>query len=55
MFLGGPFLDDTGGMMICREGVNRAEIEDFADDDPTVISGLLRYEIKPWMAGMSAE
>jgi uncharacterized protein YciI len=51
--LGGPFqLPDTGGMMVATKEVTQAEIEAFAADDPAVRSGLLDYEIRPWMTAM---
>ena len=53
--LGGPFLDDSGGMMIAKAGVGLEELERFAAADPTVLSGLLRYQVRPWMIGMRAE
>jgi hypothetical protein len=31
-----------------------AEVERFAAEDPTVRSGLLVYEIRPWLAALSA-
>ena len=54
--LGGPYLDDAaGGMMIAAPGVDRAELESFAADDPAVRSGLLRYEIRTWLVAMSGD
>ncbi|MEO6747730.1 MAG: YciI family protein [Caldimonas sp.] len=53
--LGGPFLDAAaGGMMIPAEGLTAEEIKAFADADPTVVSGLLRAEVREWMVGMKA-
>jgi uncharacterized protein YciI len=53
--LGGPHLDDRGGgMMIPAAGVNEADIAAFAADDPAVKSGLLSFEVRPWLIGMSA-
>ena len=52
LFLGGPFLDDTGGMMIAAEGVSPEELRAFAAEDPAVKSGLLTATVKPWMIGM---
>lgn len=53
--MGGPHLDARGGgMMIAASGVSEAEIAAFAADDPAVKSGLLRFEIRPWLIGMSA-
>ena len=53
--LGGPHLDERGGgMMIPAAGLSQTEIETFAAADPAVQSGLLRYEVRPWLIGMSA-
>jgi uncharacterized protein YciI len=53
--MGGPHLDDrAGGMMIPAAGVTEAEITAFAAEDPAVKSGLLRFEVRPWLVGMSA-
>jgi uncharacterized protein YciI len=51
--LGGPFLlPDVGGMMVTTKEVSQEEIEAFAADDPAVKSGLLIFEIRPWMTAM---
>ena len=51
--LGGPFLlPDVGGMMVTTKGISQSEIEAFAAADPAVRSGLLVYEILPWMTAM---
>jgi uncharacterized protein YciI len=51
--LGGPFLlPDVGGMMVTTKEVSQEEIETFAATDPAVRSGLLIYEIRPWMTAM---
>ena len=51
--LGGPFLlQDAGGMMITTKDVSLEEIEAFAAEDPAVKSGLLIYEVRPWMTAM---
>jgi hypothetical protein len=53
--LGEPHLDDrAGGMMIPAAGVTEAEIRAFAAEDPAVKSGLLHFEVRPWLIGMSA-
>jgi uncharacterized protein YciI len=53
--MGGPHLDERGGgMMIPAAGVGQAELEAFAAADPAVKSGLLRFEVRPWLVGMSA-
>src|SRR5688572_6004522 len=51
--LGGPFLiQDAGGMMVATKDVSRDELESFAAADPAVQSGLLLYEIRPWLTAM---
>lgn len=53
--LGGPHLDGKGGgMMIPAAGVTEAEISAFAAEDPAVKAEVLRFEIRPWLIGMSA-
>lgn len=53
--LGGPHLDERGGgMMIPAAGVGQAELEAFAAQDPAVRSGVLRFEIRPWLVGLAA-
>lgn len=49
--IGGPFLDDSGGMMVLRAGTAE-EAAAIAHADPTVADGLLSVEVKPWMAAM---
>ncbi|MFN8432707.1 MAG: YciI family protein [Anaerolineales bacterium] len=54
--LGGPFLlPDMGGMMVTTKDVTYEEIDAFAAQDPAVQSGLLIYEIRPWMTAMEHE
>ncbi|MEM9656165.1 MAG: YciI family protein [Actinomycetota bacterium] len=54
--MGGPFLSqDGGGMMIAAEGVDAEELEAHAAADPAVASGLLTFEVRPWLVAMSAE
>ena len=51
--LGGPFLlQDAGGMMVATKNVLQEELETFAAADPAVRSGLLIYEIRPWLTAM---
>lgn len=53
LVLGGPFLDATaGGMMVPAPGLALKDIEDFAQADPAVRSGLLKAEVRPWLIGM---
>ncbi|MGE0634744.1 MAG: YciI family protein [Pseudobdellovibrionaceae bacterium] len=55
LFLGGPFLDGSGGMMITSYGISKEEVEKFAAEDPAIKSGLLAYEIKPWLIAMKSK
>lgn len=50
--MGGPFLDGSGGLMIPAAGMTKKEIEQFAQQDPAVKSGLLTFEVKPWLVAM---
>ena len=53
LMIGGPFLDEAGGgFMIPESAVAEEDLRRFAADDPTVKSGLLTFEIRPWLAGM---
>ena len=53
LLIGGPFLDErSGGFMIAAPGVDEVELRAFAADDPAVRSGLLTFELRPWLAGM---
>ena len=53
LVMGGPFLDArSGGMMIAEPGVTEHELRAFAADDPAVKSGLLAFEVRPWLAGL---
>lgn len=53
--LGGPFMDDRGGMMIATVDVTREEIEAFAAADPAVQSDLLEYDVVAWRVVMRDE
>ena len=56
LLLGGPFTDlDSGGLMIAADEVSREEFETFAASDPSVSSGLLRYEVRTWYVAMAAD
>jgi uncharacterized protein YciI len=51
--MGGPFMDGaSGGMMIPDPAVSEAEMRKFASEDPTVRSGLLVFEVRPWLAAL---
>lgn len=53
LVFGGPFLDDSGGMMVLRADDVAAALA-IAAADPTVANGLLRVEVKAWMMAMSS-
>ena len=54
--LGGPFLvQDAGGMMVATKEVSQEELEAFAAVDPAVQTGLLNFEIRPWLTAMEHE
>jgi uncharacterized protein YciI len=51
--LDGSFLlQDAGGMMVATKDVSPEELDAFAADDPAVRSGLLIYEVRPWLTAM---
>lgn len=53
--MGGPFVDGAGGgMMICKPGVDEDLLRTHALADPAVESGLLQFEIRPWIIGLKA-
>jgi uncharacterized protein YciI len=53
LVMGGPFLDPrSGGIMIAEPGVSEQELREFAAADPAVKSGLLTFEVRPWLAGL---
>lgn len=51
LVIGGPFLDNSGGMMVMQAG-SLEEAERLAKEDPSVQKGLLNVSVKPWMAAM---
>ena len=53
LVMGGPFLDSkSGGIMVAEPGVPEQELRAFAAEDPAVKSGLLTFELRPWLAGL---
>ena len=53
--MGGPFVDGAGGgMMICQPGMDEDTLRTHALTDPAVESGLLQFEIRPWIIGLKA-
>jgi uncharacterized protein YciI len=54
LVLGGPFLDNSGGMMILRAPSLEAA-RALAEADPAVKAGLLRVTVKPWLVAMGAQ
>lgn len=54
LLMSGPFLDDTGGIVVYRvETLDEARA--LAERDPAVPSGLLDYTVHPWKVTMSAD
>lgn len=53
LLMGGPFLDNSGGMMVCRTS-DIEKAKEMAEADPCVISGLLCVEVKQWMIPMTS-
>ena len=53
LLIGGPFLDNSGGMMICTTS-DLEKAKAMAEADPTVKSGLLTVQVKKWMVPMSS-
>lgn len=51
---GGPFIDpDAGGMMVASKSVSREELEEYAESDPAIQAGLLKFKIFTWYIAMS--
>lgn len=53
LVMGGPYLDDSGGMMVSRAS-SLEEAESLAREDPGVRSGLLRVEVKAWYVPLAS-
>ena len=53
MVMGGPFPDNSGGMMIYR-GSDLEKARELAEADPAVKSGLLKVNVKLWLVPMSS-
>ena len=46
----GPFLHEgQGGMILASEGMTLAEAQVIGENDPAVMSGLIRFEVREWM------
>lgn len=46
----GPFLKEgQGGMILASEGVTLAEAQAIGENDPAVLSGLIRFEVREWL------
>jgi len=50
--MGGPFLDNSGGMQILSTA-SEAEALTLGEADPAVKAGLLRVAVRPWLAAFS--
>ena len=53
LVMGGPFLDDSGGMMVFQVA-DQKEAEAVAQIDPAVQKGLLQVVVRPWLIAMSS-
>ena len=53
LLMGGPLLDNSGGMMVCRSADPEAARK-MAEADPAVVAGLLKVEVKQWMIPMTS-
>ncbi|MBI5949055.1 MAG: hypothetical protein HY875_13025 [Chloroflexi bacterium] len=53
LVLGGPFLDNSGGMMVLRAASLEAA-RTIASGDPAVRRRLLQVTVKPWLLVMDA-
>jgi uncharacterized protein YciI len=49
LVMGGPFLDNSGGMMVFAIATIE-QARAIASDDPAVKAGLLTVNVKPWLA-----
>jgi uncharacterized protein YciI len=54
LVMGGPFLDDSGGMMVFDLPDLKAA-RAVATADPTVKSGLLKVRVKPWLVAITRD
>lgn len=53
LLMGGPFADSAGGgMMVCKGDIDEDTLRMHALSDPAVESGLLQFEIRPWVASL---
>src|SRR5690242_10179854 len=52
LVIGGPFLDNSGGMMVLRAD-SQEEAETVANADPSVQAGLLKVHVRPWFVPMA--
>jgi uncharacterized protein YciI len=52
LVMGGPFLDDAGGIVVLRTR-NIEEAESIAQHDPAVRSGVLIAHVRPWLLVLS--
>jgi uncharacterized protein YciI len=50
--MGGPFLDDSGAMMVPVAGLSEADVAEFAVKDPAVVRGVVTFEIRKWYLAM---
>jgi uncharacterized protein YciI len=50
--MGGPFADAAGGsMLVFKPGMDEDRLRTHALADPAVETGVLQFEIRPWVVG----
>ncbi len=49
VIFGGPFPGNSGGMMVFNDQLSKEEVQKFAAEDPAYKSGVIDFEIKPWL------
>jgi uncharacterized protein YciI len=51
--MSGPFADTAGGsMMVFKPGMDEDQLRTHALTDPAVETGVLQFEIRPWVVGL---
>jgi uncharacterized protein YciI len=53
LVMGGAFQDDSNSGMSILDAASLEEARTIAESDPTVKAGLLKVEVKPWLAAFS--
>ena len=53
LLFGGPYLDDSGGLVVLQ-GLSPDQARQLAYSDPAVRMGLLQADVRPWLVTESA-